>query len=301
MTGPSLPSTAEVELGPPVPNLASFVFTMTAEEDTTLPQYPGRVLHGALLRWLERDHPRLVTMLHEKNYARPYTLSQLRGRFERSEGMISITSGTRVWYRLTGIGSQFIACVQGSIRQSECGPQLDDASLAPGPIYERPNDHPAARSTQFGWLLSRVYRALHAGILPSFVVLRFESPACFIENKQSLPLPLPRLVFGYLAKKWQLVSPIPLPVAGIEELLNAIYLTRMEIKSRVVDLQKFHRTGFVGTVGFGIAPHASDDFLTTLHVLARFAFYCGVGSHTTMGMGQARQLPTVVRTVKPAE
>jgi len=62
-----------------MPDLASFVFTLTASADTTVPAYTARILHASFLRWLERDHPELVAALHDANHPRPYTLSNLQG------------------------------------------------------------------------------------------------------------------------------------------------------------------------------------------------------------------------------
>jgi CRISPR-associated endoribonuclease Cas6 len=59
-------------------------------------------------------------------------------------------------------------------------------------------------------------------------------------------------------------------------------------------------TGFTGTVGFTLLPKPKinekwkpfwDGADVVMHSLARFAFYCGVGHHTTIGMGQTRSLP----------
>jgi len=58
-------------------------------------------------------------------------------------------------------------------------------------------------------------------------------------------------------------------------------------------------TGFTGTVGFSLIPKSKvkkdwreywDGSATVMQSLANFAFYCGVGHHTTIGMGQSRVL-----------
>lgn len=58
-------------------------------------------------------------------------------------------------------------------------------------------------------------------------------------------------------------------------------------------------TGFTGTVGFSLIPKGKvkkdwreywDGSATVMQSLAKFAFYCGVGHHTTIGMGQSRVL-----------
>ncbi|MBI5953038.1 MAG: CRISPR system precrRNA processing endoribonuclease RAMP protein Cas6 [Chloroflexi bacterium] len=59
-------------------------------------------------------------------------------------------------------------------------------------------------------------------------------------------------------------------------------------------------TGFSGTVGFSLIPKGKikaswqeywEGAATVMQSLAQFAFYSGVGHHTTIGMGQCRPLP----------
>jgi CRISPR/Cas system endoribonuclease Cas6 (RAMP superfamily) len=58
-------------------------------------------------------------------------------------------------------------------------------------------------------------------------------------------------------------------------------------------------TGFTGTVGFALLAQKKvkpswqpywDGADVVMQSLARFAFYSGVGHHSTIGMGQARLL-----------
>ncbi|MBI3490961.1 MAG: CRISPR system precrRNA processing endoribonuclease RAMP protein Cas6 [Acidobacteria bacterium] len=44
--------------------------------------------------------------------------------------------------------------------------------------------------------------------------------------------------------------------------------------------------GFIGTCEYSVGPRAPEDVSRALHLLADFAFFCGVGLKTTMGMGQ---------------
>ena len=55
--------------------------------------------------------------------------------------------------------------------------------------------------------------------------------------------------------------------------------------------------GYKGTVGFSLSPKSKvpenwkpfwDGADVVMQSLSRFAFYCGVGHHSTIGMGQTR-------------
>jgi CRISPR-associated endoribonuclease Cas6 len=267
-------------------DLASLVFTLTAAADTKLPPANARIFHGSLLRWLERDQPELVKLLHDNNERRPYTLSDLHGRFEEKNGWLKLPAGETYWYRLTGMDAAFIQSVVGSMQKQEHGPQPDDPKLVPGPVFVLPEEHHWAQLSSFAEIIEGVLQQSQRRELSNTVALRFESPTCFIENKQALPLPVPRYVFGYLANKWQLASPVALPVEDLQHFVESIFLSQARVETRLVDLQKYKRTGFTGQCRFALHPALPENYRQALQLLAELAFFSGVGSHTTMGMGQ---------------
>lgn len=270
-------------------DLASIVFTLTASAETKLPPMPSRILHGSLLHWLERDHPELVKLLHDNNERRPYTLSDLHGKFDEKNGWRKLLQGETYWYRLTALDAGFIQHLVASMRQQSTGPQPDDPKLVPGPAFFAPEQHPYAQLSGFAPIIETVLQQSERRELSNSVTLRFESPTCFIENKQALPLPVPRYVFGYLANKWQLASPVALPVEDLQHFVESIFLSQARIETRLIDMQKYKRTGFTGECRFALHPAVPENYRQALHLLAELAFFSGVGSHTTMGMGQVRQ------------
>jgi CRISPR-associated endoribonuclease Cas6 len=185
--------------------------------------------------------------------------------------------------------ADFIQCVVTSLRQQEHGPQPDDPKLVPGPAFVLPQEHHWAQLSSFSQIIETVLQQSQQRELSSSVALRFESPTCFIENKQALPLPVPRYVFGYLANKWQLASPVALPVEDLQHFVESIFLSQARIETRLVDLQRYKRTGFVGECRFALHSALPENYRQALHLLAELAFFSGVGSHTTMGLGQVRQ------------
>lgn len=270
-------------------NLASIVFPLTAGLDTAVPRHAGRLLHAAFLHWLQHHQPELVARLHDKNYARPYALSDLHGHFTHDGPWRKIRQGQTVWFRLTTLEETFGELVaQAAARQP--GPQLDDRTLTPGPACLTPAQHHYAGTTTFAALAAEVQAATEAGQLPESVTLRFDSATCFMENDHALPLPVPRYVFGYLLNKWQLASPFALPVEEVQHFVDSIHLAYSRLETQMVDLKKYRRVGFTGVARFALHPAMPNIYRQSLHLLAKFAYFSGVGSHTTMGMGQAWQL-----------
>lgn len=271
------------------PSLTSIVFTLTAQEDTSLPVDSGRILQAAFLNWFKQDHPELAVKLHDKNYARPYTISPLYGKFERKGKWLKIKKLQEGWFRLTGIESYFNRCVLETIANRKHGPEPDDRRLVPGPVLQLPEEHDWAGAGSFEQIIEEVRLLAEHQQLPEQVCLYFRSPTCFIENKNSLPLPVPRFVFGYLVNQWQLASPLELPLEDLQHFVESIFLAHARIDTRMVELKKYRRVGFIGTARFALHPAMPYIYRQALHLLTKFAFYSGVGSHTTMGLGQCRE------------
>jgi CRISPR-associated endoribonuclease Cas6 len=270
-------------------DLISIVFTLTAQEDTSLPVDSGRILQASFLSWLKQDHPELAVKLHDANYRRPYTISPLYGKFARDGRWLKIKKFQEGWFRLTGIEQHFNECVQESIAARKQGPEPEDGRLTSGPVLQVPEEHDWAKSSSFEEIGQGVYVLSEKGRVPEQVSLYFQSPACFIENKNALPLPIPRYVFGYLANQWQLASPFELPLEDLQHFVESIHLAYARIDTRMVDLKKYRRVGFIGTARFALHPALPLIYRQSLHLLAKFAVFSGVGSHTTMGMGQCRE------------
>ena len=72
-------------------------------------------------------------------------------------------------------------------------------------------------------------------------------------------------------------------------------LTSVESKSRMLDFGKHKAIGFVGSCAYQFFVERQSDgkgdteMLRLANLLADFAFYCGTGYKTTMGMGQTRR------------
>jgi CRISPR-associated endoribonuclease Cas6 len=153
--------------------------------------------------------------------------------------------------------------------------------------------------------------------------LEFRSPTAFSDGQQSWGkrmhlFPEPDRVFDRLARVWNAWAPpdLRLDISALRLYLhNWVAVSSYELETRTLHFDRHAQVGFVGrctyesmdlsrnagqrleedsagTLGAGLAP------VQVLRLLAAFAFYAGVGQKTTMGMGQARPLPTsTLRTV----
>lgn len=116
------------------------------------------------------------------------------------------------------------------------------------------------------------------------VELWFATPTAFKAGDLDLPLPLPRLVFGGLLRKWNAFSPFPLGISP-QELERKVALAEACIRTKAFYDGRSRIVGFVGRARFRVLRGSSPELLRAVNVLARFAFFAGVGRKTTHGMG----------------
>ena len=93
--------------------------------------------------------------------------------------------------------------------------------------------------------------------------------------------------------KWNAFAPIHLDKNEIRQFVRDYgQVTRVDAKSRRLNYGKHTVPGWVGTCAWVFYPEESldEDMLRVANCLANFAFYCGTGYKTTMGMGQTRRI-----------
>ena len=93
--------------------------------------------------------------------------------------------------------------------------------------------------------------------------------------------------------KWNAFSPVKLSRTEILAFITEhCQLTSVNTKSHALNFGRYIEVGWVGTCACIFYPEDSLDreILSAVNCLAAFAFYCGTGYKTTMGMGQTRRI-----------
>lgn len=127
------------------------------------------------------------------------------------------------------------------------------------------------------------------------VTLRFHSPTAFsaARGRLSTILPVPQLVYGSLARRWNQCALDAADEAhrmddpALRALTNNIDIEDLQIDTADVDPLATGRLsrGFVGQVRYALSS-PDEQLRRWFHALSAFAFYAGVGERTTHGMGQ---------------
>ncbi len=120
------------------------------------------------------------------------------------------------------------------------------------------------------------------------IKLRFLTPTTFKRADMDLPLPLPQLVFQSYLNRFREFFPSCEFLPDFPDLVDRFtgITSQKNVRTDTLKTNKTTLTGFVGDVGFVINKKAPPELVYQMNLLADFAFFCGTGRKTTVGMGQ---------------
>lgn len=272
-------------------DLISLVVTLapTAKPapDRPLPRWWGRAVHAAALQAIAARSPKLADELHDASAPRPFTVSNLQGRFNQG----SPIPGETYRIRLTGLTAPVAAALQEAAAPG--------GLLAPGATLQLdylPFNVQAVNTADNPWAASARYAdILQACSLSSQppdrrLRLQFASPTCFHKDEKTMPLPLPDLVFGSLLQRWNAFAPLTLPEDTRRYAAECLALSNFRLASRLAGMKEDSlRVGCTGSVTY-TSLNPDRYWLGLMHSLAAFAIFSGVGVGTAQGLGQCRQV-----------
>lgn len=268
--------------------LIAITLRLRSPTNVTLPTDLGRAAYAALLHRLGELDASLAAQLHDDSGPKPFTCSSLLNAPARREGL-HIRADQPYFLRVTGLTPLVSAALEEGILRNP--PSVWELDHHPFEVVEAMCD-----AAQDPWSGRDSYENLAAGhLLPGepfsrSLMLHFATPTSFRSQNINLPLPLPGLVFGSLAERWNSFSPVGISPEARRFGEEMVAISQYRLESRAVS----HKSGSLRIGGVGeVAYRALNDdryWLGVLHLLASFARFSGVGVQTTTGMGQVRQL-----------
>ena len=278
------------------------MFHLTALDPVLILGPLGRPAQAWFLGMLSRVDGKLAAELHEANGVRPYTVSTLlddRGYPLRANQRL--TTGQDCWLRVTAFRDDLSEILSGKMARAlpkqvtlyKMPFRLDGYTL-------NRFEHPWAGEMTWQELIEMPVEVQTR----RDVRIEFLTPTAFRDQGKDLPLPLPGSVFRSLYERWNSFTPPALHLhdSWPEFARDCIIIEELTAvnSDRWVFAEGSHgaATGFTGTVGFQLlAQRHAGDWAEQWHgasgvvqALARFAFFTGIGHHTSIGMGQARLL-----------
>lgn len=292
----------------------------------TLMPFSGELVHGAFLRWLRSAAPEVVDWLHERQKRRLFTCSSLHFprpaasllEAERRNTHLPLEPEQTYTVRLTlllgelfplfhdallNVAARSTRAVQPPFIQ--LGKQLlllEEVLLS--------NDERGGW-TDFTALSNLVEQAARErSERECTLTLDFASLTTFSRGNSKvgygshhMMLPLPQMVFSNLARRWEDIAPPELARIvqreRVEEYLQAdgAIIIDYSLRAHHVHFTTHQQRGFVGSCTYQLrgpddVPGAETPLTVRqqLRLLARLAFYTGVGYKTAMGLGQARMI-----------
>ncbi len=270
--------------------LLSIVLTVAPTEPITAPAVLGRAVHAWALGRITTVDPALARRLHEGSDLRPLTASNLWGTGRAQDGRVSLDPEHPCWLRVTTLTEETSRAFEQGLPPPGETLTLGDARLVVREVATDARQHPWAGRASYTDLVQRY--TLAAGATPRSVTLRFASPTLFRSHDRDCPLPLPEMVFGSYLHKWNSFSPLTLPEEALRYASECVALGRFRLCSRLVSFEqggKGAQVGFTGEAHFRFL--VSDAYWTRLMcLLAGYAFWCGTGYRTTVGLGQTQMV-----------
>jgi CRISPR-associated endoribonuclease Cas6 len=280
------------------PDLYALVIRLTAARDGRLRATQGHLAHAAFLDMLRQVDAPLAERLHGGGGRKPFTVSALEGFGRGRDGRLSVAAGQEGWLRVTLLDPRlFAAFIAFFLRGSpRIALRLEQVEFHVSEVLSTPGSHPLAGYDSLGDLRVRweetVLTRAH-----DMISLDFRSSTAFSlrggpgAGRRMHVLPDPPLVFGELAGYWDRLTGDDTQTAVRDFAAGDVVVSRYELATHMGDYGGGRlQIGFAGRAAFEILNPAHPDLTRHLNRLADLAFFTGLGSKTTMGMGQVRRM-----------
>ena len=274
--------------------LRSTVFTIQPSAETTLPKTMGRAVWACVLGLIGSRKPDMAAALHDDHGLKPAAVSPLQGPFTVEGDRLRLKSGQDYWFRVSSVVPALSDVLSSIEAQPPRTLELDRQRFAVVAVSSNARQHPWAGWQSYDDLYTATWQG-PAGAAP-LLTLEFVSPTAFLSQGRAVLWPEPHRVFGSLLQRWQAYAPALLPGDLEDAFAACLDVDAYELQTRVqryakgAGRQVWYQKGFVGTCRYRAQRGTPEAVLRVAHLLARYALFAGVGSRTTAGMGQVRQV-----------
>lgn len=275
----------------------STVIHLIPPEDVKLRPTMGHHAHAAFLSLLRMSNPKKAEEIHATSTQKPFTVSPLIGDGARRGNFLHIRAGTECWLRFTFLDDALFAHFGNAFLTQS----LPSIRLG-GAVFQLSRWVVSGTETK-DWSGNITYEDLIESAGPEKRIrVRFYSPTAFRElsprGQKTRNQPHIDIVRCYQSwvNKWNAFAPMQIDKQPfLDFIARHAGLTAVESKSRMLDFGKHKAIGFVGSCAYQffmegqLEDKGDPEMLRLANLLADFAFYCGTGYKTTMGMGQTRR------------
>ena len=276
----------------PSPDLYALIIRLVAAKNGRLRATQGHLAHAAFLNILQQVDPAISEALHSIHGRKPFTISPLEGYGRGQKGSLTLKTGQEGWLRVTLLDPTLFQTFISYFLRGEHKPiiRLENLTFHVTEILSTPGSHKLAGYDSLENLGQRWHHADVGDKAHRQITLHFRTPTAFsIRNapvRHMHILPDPPLVFGQLADYWDKLTGSETRDVVRTFSAERVVVARYDIETHMYQYRRSKQVGFTGHVTFEILDKQAATMIRHLNRLADLAFYTGVGSKTTMGMGQ---------------
>ena len=280
----------------PTPTLYALIIRLNATHNGRLRATQGHLAHAAFLNILRQVDPTLSQVIHDGHGRKPFTVSPLEGYGHGQQGQLTVNAGQEGWLRVTLLDPiLFQTFISYFLQGNRPTIQLENIAFHVSEILTTPGSHPLAGYDSVQNLYTRWEQSNEPASQLTTIQLHFRTPTAFSmrgsAHRHMHILPDPPLVFGQLADYWDRLSEGAFPGRDTRDTVRlfcaeSVVVARYNIETHMYEYRRSKQVGFTGRVAFEILDKTTPTMIRHLNRLADLAFYTGLGSKTTMGMGQ---------------
>ena len=272
----------------------STLISLIPETDVKLRPTMGHHAHAAFLAIIRQSNPELAEKLHAQSAQKPFTVSPLIAEAKKRDNLLHIKAGTDCRLRFTFLddalftdfGRAFLKFKLPMIR-------LGDATFQVKQLVSHATENQ-------DWSGNTTYADLvQSAKAETQIRLKFHSPTAFrtltprgqktYNHTQVDPL---RCYQSWI-NKWNTFAPMQFDRTELCAFVaEHARVSRSETRTQALNFGRHIEIGWAGTCTLCFDPESAFDerLLCAANCLADFAFYCGTGYKTTMGMGQTKKV-----------
>ena len=250
------------------------------------------------------SNPEKAEEIHATSKQKLFTVSPLISKDERRGNFLHIRAGTECWLRFTFLDDAlFVQFGSAFLTQ-------DFSSIRLGGVTFQLSRLVASRTETKGWSGAKIYEDLiESAGTDTRLRIRFHSPTAFRElsprrqkTRNEPNIDLVRCAQSWV-NKWNAFAPMQIDKQSfLDFIANYSLATRLEMKTQMLDFGRHKAVGFVGSCAYELRENwdgkgqepmtevgsqlSAVEMMRLANLLTDFAFYCGTGYKTTMGMGQ---------------
>ncbi len=264
--------------------LYATLLKLKADGEAIISPTQGYHAYGLFLALIRQSSPKMADELHGSDSMKPFTISPLQGKFQRTGKSLKVVDASEYSIRLTFLKEDVFAYFMDAVFKAASQPlRLESAIFHIDHVIMQHEDSPFCHHQSYEELFTE-------SASERKVRLQFLSPTVFRSGgKRNVLFPEASLAFGSYLSKWQHFSPVRVDEHAAE-FLEQIIVARYKLNTRILHFNSYQEIGFEGECTFELPADFDEDSLKTINALADFAFYCGTGAKTTMGMGQTRRI-----------